>query len=157
MCAKRSNTVYIGDYQLTGQILGKGNYSVVREGIDKRGQKFALKIVDIETDDYTRKHYKREGYILSQLNYDCIIKMFEVIEKPKHIILVLEFIPDNLCDFVRNHKRGKLEECLARVLFRQIMSAVSFIHEKGIIHRDIKLENILIDQKCNKVKLTGNY
>ncbi|XP_070492221.1 uncharacterized protein [Chironomus tepperi] len=101
-----------------------------------------------------KHHYKREGYFLSQLNHEYIIKLFDVQETVNKFILVLELIPENLCDFVRNYKRGKLEESLARELFRQITSAVAYIHEKGIIHRDIKLENILIDTNQYKVKLT---
>lgn len=153
---KKSNLV--GDYMLTGKRLGKGSYSVVREAVSLRNNRVvALKIINLEADQYISKYYKREPYILSQLNHDHIIKMIEVIESPKRFVLVMELIPENLCDFVRTQRRGKIEEALARILFRQVILAVKYIHGKGIIHRDIKLENLLIDPTKNKIKLAGNY
>lgn len=149
---------YLDRYQFTGKILGRGNYAVVREAIAiKSNFKCALKVVDIEKDNYMKQHYKREAYILTKLNHKSIIRIFDVEETEKKFILILELIPQNLCDFVRNYKRGKLEETLARDLFLQLTSAVTYIHEKGIIHRDIKLENILIDTNRYIVKLAGNY
>ncbi|KAL7034417.1 hypothetical protein ACKWTF_007957 [Chironomus riparius] len=153
MCDRKDS--YLNHYQFTGRILGKGNYSIVREAIGKNTKKkCALKIVNIETDNYMKQHYRREGFFLSQFNHPNIIRLLDLYETGRNFILTLELIPENLCDYVRNYKRGKLEESLARVLFRQITSAVAYIHEKGIIHRDIKLENILIDTNQLIVKLT---
>jgi len=46
-------------------------------------------------------------------------------------------------------KRSKLPEPLAKILLVQILDAVGYLHSKGIIHRDIKMENLLLDQKGN--------
>jgi serine/threonine protein kinase len=155
---KKPKASNIGEYQLTGLILGKGSYSTVREAIETNSnRKVALKIINLETDSYVKRNYKREAYILSKLCHENIIRMFEYLESPKRFIIALELIPENMCDFIRGQKRGKLDETFARVLFRQIIAAIIYIHEKGIIHRDIKLENLLIDTKRNKIKLTGNY
>lgn len=150
--------VGFGKYNLTGRTLGKGNYSSVREAIDtSRNLRVALKIIDLVNarDTYIRQNYKREALILAQLKHPNIITLKEVLESSKHFVLVLELVPENLCDYVREYKRGRLEECMARIYFRQLAAGISFIHEQGIIHRDVKLENILIDRLRQRVKITG--
>ena len=53
----------------------------------------------------------------------------------------------DLLNFVR--KRKKLDEDTARVLFKQVIEGLGYIHSKGVLHRDIKLDNILLDGKGN--------
>jgi serine/threonine protein kinase len=53
----------------------------------------------------------------------------------------------DLLNFVR--KRKKLDEETARVLFKQVIEGLGYIHSKGVLHRDIKLDNILLDGKGN--------
>ena len=62
----------------------------------------------------------------------------------------MEYICGDLLNFVR--KRGKVPEKIAKIIFKQIIEGLKYIHSKNIVHRDIKLDNILIDLK-NTVKI----
>lgn len=150
--------VRVGKFEFTGTVLGKGNYSAVREAINThKNLRVALKIISLQNarDNYVRLNYKREAEILAKLKHKNVIHLFEVIETTKHYIMVLELVPNNLCDFIRTCNRGRLDEGTTRVYFRQMVSALIYIHNMGIIHRDIKLENILIDKTIQQIKITG--
>ncbi|XP_069793257.1 NUAK family SNF1-like kinase 1 isoform X2 [Narcine bancroftii] len=88
---------------------------------------------------------------MSSLNHPNIINIYEVFENNDKIIIVMDYCSNGeLYDFVNEHH--KLSECEARKAFRQIVSAIRYCHKKGIVHRDLKLENILLDENFN-VKL----
>ncbi len=82
---------------------------------------------------------------------DHIVKMFETYETQKHICIVMEYIcAGDLLSYIR--KRSKLNEQIAKYIFKQIILGLQFIHNHNIVHRDIKLDNILIDLD-NKIKI----
>ena len=82
---------------------------------------------------------------------DYIVKMFETYETEKHICIVMEYIcAGDLLSYIR--KRSKLTEPIAKYIFKQIILGIQHIHNNRIVHRDIKLDNILIDLD-NKIKI----
>ena len=82
---------------------------------------------------------------------DYIVKMFETYETKKHICIVMEYIcAGDLLSYIK--KRSKLTEPIAKFIFKQIILAIQYIHNHNIVHRDIKLDNILIDLD-NKIKI----
>lgn len=98
-----------------------------------------------------RKKILNETNILKSLNHNNIIKLYETFETEAYIFIIMEYIScGDLLAFVR--KRGKLSENVCKFLFRQIIEAIHYMHSMNIIHRDIKLDNILIDLN-NNVKL----
>lgn len=92
-----------------------------------------------------------ETTILKHLNHKNIVKFYETFESNHHILIIMEYVScGDLLSFVR--KRSKLSESVARYIFRQIIDALNYMHSKGVIHRDIKLDNILIDLN-NTIKI----
>jgi serine/threonine protein kinase len=80
-----------------------------------------------------------------------VVKLFETFETGRHILLAMELCAGgDLLNYVR--KRRKLTEDTAKVLFKQIIEGLGYIHSRHILHRDIKLDNILLDGK-GKIKI----
>ncbi|XP_028850554.1 NUAK family SNF1-like kinase 2 isoform X2 [Denticeps clupeoides] len=89
-------------------------------------------------------HLEREVDIICSLTHPNIIRIHEVFENREKIVMVMEFASGGeLYDYVQ--QREELSETEARHFFRQIVSAVHYCHRNGVVHRDLKLENILLD------------
>jgi len=98
----------------------------------------------------------REIYILAGLKHPNIMRLFEVIDSPSKCHLVMELCHGkNLYHFVRRKFMKCLTESEAIPIFRQIVSAVAYMHGLGLVHRDLKLENILINDFAglNQIKI----
>lgn len=87
------------------------------------------------------------------LNYPNIVKLFEVIETQKTLYLVMERVHRlDMHGYLTNH--GHLNENKAQGIFRQLVSALEYCHQRGIVHWNLKPENVLLDSEVN-LKLTG--
>ncbi|KAK5139900.1 hypothetical protein LTR32_007134, partial [Rachicladosporium monterosium] len=90
----------------------------------------------------------REISILKELQHPNIVKLHEFIETERHMGIVLEYASGGeLFDYILNHRY--LKDPAARRLFAQLVSGVGYLHKKGIVHRDLKLENLLLDRNKN--------
>uniref|UniRef100_A0AAV2LXG5 non-specific serine/threonine protein kinase n=1 Tax=Knipowitschia caucasica TaxID=637954 RepID=A0AAV2LXG5_KNICA len=136
------------------QTLGRGAYGKVKKAMERASMRtVAIKSIRKERihDDLDRIHIQREIEITSALQHPNIIRFHEVFESKDKIVIVMEYASrGELFDYIQERKR--LQETEARSLFRQITSAVHYLHKNGVVHRDLKLENILLDQDLN-VKL----
>lgn len=93
-------------------------------------------------------HIRREIEIMSSLNHPHIISIYEVFENKDKIVIIMEYASKGeLYDYISERRR--LSERETRHFFRQIVSAVHHCHKNGVVHRDLKLENILLDDNCN--------
>jgi len=132
-------------------MLGRGAFGKVNLGMHKLTRKLiAIKSINKEylSEEKQRSKIMHEVNILLQLRHESIVKLYETFETERHIMLVMELAAGgDLLNFVR--KRKKLDEETARILFKQIIEGLGYIHSKGVLHRDIKLDNILLDGKGN--------
>ena len=85
---------------------------------------------------------------MKSLKHNSIVRILETIETSNYILIIMENVNGgDLLSFVK--KRTKLNEKTAKIIFKQLIISLKYIHSKGIIHRDIKLDNILIDLHNN--------
>ncbi|KAE9551590.1 hypothetical protein FO519_005197 [Halicephalobus sp. NKZ332] len=136
----------IGFYRL-GKELGAGNFSKVKLGIHcLTKEKVAVKIMDkSKMDQKAQRLLSREVQNMEYLHHPNVIRLFEVIETLSKMYLVMEYAGGGeLYTYV--HEHGKLTEDQAKPIFAQLVSAVGHLHAKGIVHRDIKAENVIFSQ-----------
>ncbi|XP_055975068.1 NUAK family SNF1-like kinase 2 [Sorex fumeus] len=132
------------------ETLGKGTYGKVKKARESSGRLVAIKLIrkDRIKDEQDLLHIRREIEIMSSLNHPHIIAIHEVFENSSKIVIVMEYASrGDLYDYIS--ERQRLSEREARHFFRQIVSAVHYCHQNGIVHRDLKLENILLDANGN--------
>ncbi|CAD8095218.1 unnamed protein product [Paramecium sonneborni] len=115
----------------------------------------AIKIYDRKKmNNMHIKNLEREVDILNQIKHPNIINLYHTYENDKQIFLIMEYsAPINLETFMKGRPFKRLNEDEAKILFRQIADAVSYMHQLNISHRDLKFENLLIDYNTRKVKI----
>ncbi|XP_031648930.1 serine/threonine-protein kinase MARK2 [Oncorhynchus kisutch] len=142
-------TPHIGNYRLL-KTIGKGNFAKVKLARHVlTGKEVAVKIIDkTQLNSSSLQKLFREVRIMKLLNHPNIVKLFEVIETEKTLYLVMEYASGGeVFDYLVAH--GRMKEKEARAKFRQIVSAVQYCHQKCIVHRDLKAENLLLDSDMN--------
>jgi len=127
-----------------GRQLGSGAFSVVKEGVHKKdASKVAIKVIQKTTvagEDI--KLLRREITNLKTLDHPNILKLYEVYEDKQQFYLVMELVQGKEL-FDKIVERGQYSERDASHITRQFVSAIEYLHSKGIAHRDLKPENIL--------------
>ena len=149
--ASRRKDVQFGDYVL-GQTLGEGEFGKVKLGWKKDGStQVAIKLIrrdSVQNHPGRLPKIYREISILRDLAHPNIVRLHEMVETERNIGIILEYASGGeLFDYILNHRY--LKDPAARRLFAQLVSGVGYLHKKGIVHRDLKLENLLLDQNRN--------
>jgi len=132
------------------KVIGRGAFSVVKEGIRKAsGKKYAIKCISKKLIDKKELSLlEREIDIMKKLQHPNIIQLMEVIDTSDTLYLVLEFASGGeLFDAIVN--KGSYSEADAAKIIRQILEAIQYVHKNGIAHRDLKPENLLLLQSEN--------
>nr|XP_057945996.1 MAP/microtubule affinity-regulating kinase 3a isoform X5 [Doryrhamphus excisus] len=140
---------HVGNYRLL-KTIGKGNFAKVKLARHiLTGREVAIKIIDkTQLNPNSLQKLFREVRIMKILNHPNIVKLFEVIETERTLYLVMEYASGGeVFDYLVAH--GRMKEKEARAKFRQIVSAVQYCHQKRIVHRDLKAENLLLDADMN--------
>ena len=135
--------------------LGEGTFGTVRLAINRQtGEKVAIKILEKSRisnyDD--KKRLEREIKILTKIHHPNIVKLFCVIETGSQIFIIMEYIKGNEL-FQHILVKKKLEEEEAFYFFIQIINCIEYLHKLKIAHRDLKAENIIIEQRTKEIKI----
>lgn len=138
------------EFYRAGKMLGRGAFGKVCLGMHKLTRKLvAIKSINKEylSEEKQKNKVMHEVGILLRLNrHPNVVKLFETFETGRHILLVMELCAGgDLLNYVR--KRKKLDEETAKYLFKQLIEGLGYLHTRNILHRDIKLDNILLDGK----------
>ncbi|KAG7243265.1 hypothetical protein INR49_011711 [Caranx melampygus] len=142
---------HIGNYRLL-KTIGKGNFAKVKLARHVfTGKENTTPLLIVLFDSALCDLFLTalpEVRIMKMLNHPNIVKLFQVIETEKTLYLVMEYASGGeVFDYLVAH--GRMKEKEARAKFRQIVSAVQYCHQKCIVHRDLKAENLLLDADMN--------
>lgn len=143
----------IGDYEL-GRTIGRGSSGVVRLAMHVgTREKVAIKIIKKgKCSDMSR--LDREIQSLMAARHEHIVALKEVLDSQTNLFLVMELCGGgSLVDIVRLYPEERMPEETARFFMRQVFEALAFCHRNGICHRDVRLDNLLLDNAGN-VKIT---
>ncbi|KDR77500.1 hypothetical protein GALMADRAFT_245664 [Galerina marginata CBS 339.88] len=142
-----------GPYLLL-QTLDKGEFSRVKLGLHVQwGTEVAVKLIRRADSRVSVRQVEREIEVLKLLKHPNIVDLYDVIETDKYIGIILEYVPgENLLDHIL--ARRYLREGKAAKFFSQFISGVWYIHQKGIVHGNLKLKNLLLDENGNII-ITG--
>ncbi len=138
-------------FYLFGRLIGRGAFGKVNLGLHiLSGRIVAIKSFNKSKlkDEKSKQKIYHEINLMKNLNHNSIVRILETIETSNYILIIMEHINGgDLLSFVK--KRTKLNEKTSKIIFKQLIISLKYIHSKGIIHRDIKLDNILIDLNNN--------
>jgi serine/threonine protein kinase len=134
--------------------IGKGAFGEVYL-TSKQGskEKFATKRIEkrrFTRNEKAKKYLDNEINILKEINHPNIVKLYDIKDTSQYIYLVTEYcngggLSDCLEEYQQKNKNKPFPETIVQYLMKQIVSALSYLHNKKILHRDIKLDNILVN------------
>ena len=135
------------DYYRLVKMIGKGAFGKVYLAVHLlTGEYVAMKSIEKQymKDEASKRKIFQEVLILKRCSHKNIIRLLEVFENKKYLFIVQEYAAQgDLLAYVK--EKGKLTESEAKGIFKQIIHGVQHCHQQAILHRDIKLDNILID------------
>lgn len=139
---------------IKGDLIGRGTYGRVYLGLNATtGDMLAVKQVELPTTDRDRQDKRQASMIkalrdeielLKNLEHPHIVQYLGWEESGEHISIFLEYVPGgSIASVYRKHQ--KFEEAVIKNFTKQILDGLSYLHAKGILHRDLKADNILVD------------
>jgi len=133
-------------YTLTNEVLGQGYFAVVKVGIDKlTGERVAVKIVNKELVE-REETLNNEIEILSKIDHPNVVRMHAIFDTPDHLFIVMELMEGGEL-YEEVIQRSTFSEKEAAIIIKQLLDALVYLHARQIVHRDLKLENLLLAKK----------
>lgn len=140
----------IGSYRVLPTILGTGNFGTVYLGEHlTTKERAAVKIIDKTKMAFSTQldfnSLLSEANIMRKLNHRNIVRILDVVDEKRRFCIILELVSDgDFFDYVANRGTPPFDENGARCLFVQLVEALIHMHSKSVVHRDLKLENVLV-------------
>jgi len=144
----------VGIYRITTEVLGMGSFGIVYKGIALYSPHPAVAVKIIcknDLNEHRMARLKTEIELLQLLDHKNVVKLLNVYENDENVYLVFEYKSGDLYSYIQT--KGPVSEMIAMEIFRQLVEAVEYCHSMGVVHLDIKLENILIDDSTLEVYL----
>jgi calcium/calmodulin-dependent protein kinase I len=142
-------------FKITNTQLGSGYFAKVRLGVDKTtGQEVAIKMINKKLVE-SPGSLENEISIMKKVSHPNIVQMIAVFDTPEILYIVMELMQGGEL-YERIVKQKKFTEEDAAKITRQIFDALAYLHDIGIVHRDLKLENLLLvtkEEGDNRIKL----
>ncbi|XP_076173669.1 testis-specific serine/threonine-protein kinase 3 [Ptiloglossa arizonensis] len=138
-----------------GKTIGAGSYATVKVAkSDRHACQVAVKIVSKfqAPGEHLRKFLPREIEVVKGLKHPNLIRFLQAIETTHRVYIIMEYAQNgSLLDIIR--RDTYIDEVRSRKWFRQLLEGIDYCHRRGIVHRDVKCENLLMDQNFN-IKLS---
>ncbi|OHT13642.1 CAMK family protein kinase [Tritrichomonas foetus] len=148
------NIQIVGPYELRG-VIGEGAFSVVRLACHIETQQFcACKIVQRSRLSFHNldARFENEIRINQQLHHPGIVQLIDLLKDDQNYYIIMEFCPNGeLFQYIIS--RGRLEEGEAKIFINQVLKALRHVHSCGVCHRDMKPENLLMDE-VGRIKIS---
>ena len=135
----------VGPYRIVRR-LGGGGMGEVFEGYDAaRDLKVAIKLIrsEVAHDDKARLRFRREARASSRLDHPATVKVYQVLELEAGDAIVMELVEGT--DLAQRMREGPMKVSFVVALARQIAAGLGEAHAKGIVHRDLKAENVMVN------------
>ncbi|RVE49778.1 hypothetical protein evm_005508 [Chilo suppressalis] len=139
------------------EVLGSGQFGIVYGGLHRRTMRpVAIKVIDkLRFPTKQEAQLKNEVAILQNLSHPGVVNLERMFETPERIFVVMEKLKGDMLEMILSHEKGRLTERITKFLVAQILVALKHLHEKNIVHCDLKPENVLLstDEQFPQVKL----
>ncbi|XP_028764853.1 CBL-interacting serine/threonine-protein kinase 20-like [Neltuma alba] len=143
---EKQGKILMQKYEL-GRLVGQGSFAKVYRARNlKTGKIVAMKVIDKEkvAKIGLNDQIEREISVMRMVKHPNIVQLYEVLASKTKIYFAMEYVKGG--ELFAKVVKGKLKEDLARRYFQQLIGAVDFCHSRGVYHRDLKLENLLLDE-----------
>jgi len=143
----------LSDKYMLGEELGRGAYGQVYKGLDTRtGDTVAIKQMSLSgISQENLQSVMGEIELLKNLNHKNIVKYLGSFKTRTHLYIILEFMENgSLASIIKPTKFGAFPESLVAVYIAQVLQGLAYLHDQGVVHRDIKGANILTTKEVTK-------